>query len=134
MAATPSINKSKLPYGSWPSPISTETILASAVSLADVHVGPNNALLWIEGRPEEKGRNALVYRGKVQSEVLPDTIWNARTRVHEYGGVSTCFAGEDIVMSTVEGPLVKVMKEGEGWSVPEQVSPGEFVEGPPVSP
>ena len=38
---------------------------------------------WIEGRPAEGGRQVIVsaHRG----DLLP-APWNARTRVHEYGG------------------------------------------------
>lgn len=42
---------------------------------------------WLEGRPTEGGRNALVRSGDDgrTSEVTPPTF-NVRTRVHEYGG------------------------------------------------
>ena len=74
--------KIPLPYGAWPSPLSTDLVLASAIALGDNYVGPK-ALVWTEQRPEQGGRNALVSRidGKVQ-EVLQDEKWNARTRVH----------------------------------------------------
>jgi dipeptidyl aminopeptidase/acylaminoacyl peptidase len=44
---------------------------------------------WQEGRPEEGGRVTIVHRaaGGKLADVLP-APWNARTRVHEYGGLS----------------------------------------------
>ena len=46
-------------------------------------------LWWQEGRPEEGGRITVVHRGAdgKQRALLP-APWNARTRVHEYGGLS----------------------------------------------
>jgi dipeptidyl aminopeptidase/acylaminoacyl peptidase len=43
-------------------------------------------LYWLEGRPEEGGRQVVVrWRGGGIEEVTPPTV-NVRTRVHEYGG------------------------------------------------
>jgi dipeptidyl aminopeptidase/acylaminoacyl peptidase len=44
---------------------------------------------WQEGRPEEGGRVTVMHRGSGgrQNELLP-APWSARTRVHEYGGLS----------------------------------------------
>jgi dipeptidyl aminopeptidase/acylaminoacyl peptidase len=44
---------------------------------------------WQEGRPEEGGRVTVVHRaaGGKLGDVLP-APWNARSRVHEYGGLS----------------------------------------------
>ena len=46
-----------------------------------------DTLYWIERRPLEGGRNAIVRRAPdgTLSEALP-MPYNARTRVHEYGG------------------------------------------------
>ena len=44
---------------------------------------------WQEGRPEEGGRVTVVHRaaGGKLTDLLP-APWNARSRVHEYGGLS----------------------------------------------
>jgi dipeptidyl aminopeptidase/acylaminoacyl peptidase len=44
---------------------------------------------WQEGRPAEGGRVTVVHRapGGIVTDVLP-APWSARTRVHEYGGLS----------------------------------------------
>ncbi len=75
-----------LPYGSWPTPITSEVVVAQAVRLAEVRVD-DGAVIWSEGRPAEAGRTALVRREADGSltELLPENL-NARTAVHEYGG------------------------------------------------
>jgi dipeptidyl aminopeptidase/acylaminoacyl peptidase len=74
-----------LPYGSWPTPITSEVVVNKAVRLAEAHVD-GDAVIWSESRPAERGRTALVRaRGEAREELLPADL-NARTAVHEYGG------------------------------------------------
>ncbi|HLY50711.1 MAG TPA: prolyl oligopeptidase family serine peptidase [Solirubrobacteraceae bacterium] len=78
--------KQVLPYGSWPTPITSSVVVARAITVAELRVDGEH-LIWSEGRPAEAGRTALVRRGPGGSveELLPD-VYNARTAVHEYGG------------------------------------------------
>ena len=48
-----------VPYGAWPSPITAESLTASSVRLSSVALAGGRAW-WLEGRPEEGGRNVLV--------------------------------------------------------------------------
>jgi dipeptidyl aminopeptidase/acylaminoacyl peptidase len=75
-----------LPYGSWPTPITSEVVVAQAVKLSELHVDGKD-VIWSEGRPAEAGRTALVRRapGGELTELVPEGF-NARTAVHEYGG------------------------------------------------
>jgi hypothetical protein len=74
-----------LPYGSWPSPISADLITAGVTGLAAL-TSNDEALFWIESRPDEGGRNTvLMYRDGVKTELTP-APFNVRSRVHEYGG------------------------------------------------
>jgi len=76
------------PYGEWPSPISGADVARMQVSLAfPTMVG--TSVWWQEGRPAEGGRQAVVCLDPdgTRREMLP-MPWNARTRVHEYGGKS----------------------------------------------
>ncbi|KPV73831.1 uncharacterized protein RHOBADRAFT_54426 [Rhodotorula graminis WP1] len=126
------MTKTHAPFGSWPSPITTDLVLSSAVSLGDLVVSPTSrALAWTEGRPEEKGRSALVFQqlGGKQDQVLPDPKWNARTRVHEYGGAPWTFESDkSIIFSSFEGPAYRVERGDDGaWSQPEQFTPESSV-------
>jgi dipeptidyl aminopeptidase/acylaminoacyl peptidase len=75
-------------YGSWKSPITSDLIVAQSISLSDVCLDGEH-LYWLEGRPQDQGRNVVVRAG---SDGRPTDItpppYNARTRVHEYGGGS----------------------------------------------
>jgi dipeptidyl aminopeptidase/acylaminoacyl peptidase len=75
-----------LPHGSWPTPITSALVVRSAARPAAVAVDGDD-VWWGEFRPGEGGRTAVVRRSPdgVAADVLP-APWNARTRVHEYGG------------------------------------------------
>jgi dipeptidyl aminopeptidase/acylaminoacyl peptidase len=75
-------------FGAWPSPITAADVATGRVRLTFPSVIGEN-MWWQEGRPEEGGRITIVHcgvDGKPRS-LLP-APWNARTRVHEYGGLS----------------------------------------------
>ncbi len=78
--------ESALPFGSWPTPITSRVVVARAVGLSEAQVDGGD-VLWSESRPAEGGRTALVRRASDGStaELLPED-GNARTAVHEYGG------------------------------------------------
>jgi dipeptidyl aminopeptidase/acylaminoacyl peptidase len=74
------------PYGSWKSPISSQLVAAETIRLGQVVLDGEN-IYWNEMRPAEEGRNVIVRRtpdGKT-SDMTPSPF-DARTRVHEYGG------------------------------------------------
>src|ERR1700712_5914344 len=79
---------STVPPGSWRSPISADLAVTAGRTLEAVaFAGPQ--VWWSEGRPAEAGRVCVCTTdssGQVQ-DLLP-TPWNARTRVHEYGGTA----------------------------------------------
>ncbi|GHO53309.1 S9 family peptidase [Ktedonobacter robiniae] len=74
------------PYGAWASPITTDMIVAKAVRRGQVQVQGQDTY-WLEVRPEEGGRGVIVCQGAdgVTQDITP-APFNARTRVHEYGG------------------------------------------------
>ncbi|MCZ7571637.1 MAG: S9 family peptidase [Ardenticatenaceae bacterium] len=74
------------PYGSWKSPITSDLIVAETVGLGQI-VLDGRDVYWLELRPTEGGRIVIVRRtpdGQT-TDVTPPPF-NARTRVHEYGG------------------------------------------------
>jgi dipeptidyl aminopeptidase/acylaminoacyl peptidase len=82
-----------LPYGSWPTPITSELVVRAAARLGEVVVDGDD-VWWAEGRPSEGGRTVLVrqHPDGTTTDLLPPP-WNARTRVHEYGGGGWTVAG-----------------------------------------
>jgi dipeptidyl aminopeptidase/acylaminoacyl peptidase len=74
------------PYGSWRSPITADAIVAGVIGLGQIQLDGDD-IYWIEQRPAEAGRNVVVRRraGETIEDVTPPD-YNARTRVHEYGG------------------------------------------------
>ena len=78
----------RVPYGAWPSPITAADVARGRLRIAFPTV-IGGEVWWQEGRPEEGGRVTVVHRaaGGKLADVLP-APWNARSRVHEYGGLS----------------------------------------------
>ncbi|GIV85529.1 MAG: peptidase [Candidatus Roseilinea sp.] len=73
------------PYGTWKSRITADAIARRSVSMGQVTCC-GEAVYWVESRPAEGGRYALVrWRNGFIEEVTP-AWFNVRTRVHEYGG------------------------------------------------
>jgi dipeptidyl aminopeptidase/acylaminoacyl peptidase len=74
------------PFGSWKSPITSELIVSGSIRLGDLAIDGDD-VYWQESRPQDAGRYVIVRRTPdgVASDVNP-APFNARTRVHEYGG------------------------------------------------
>lgn len=74
------------PFGSWASPITSELIVAGTVRLGDI-VLDSGDIYWQESRPTDAGRYTIV---RLTSDGTTSDVnrapFNARTRVHEYGG------------------------------------------------
>ncbi|MBA3736684.1 MAG: S9 family peptidase [Actinobacteria bacterium] len=91
------------PYGSWPSPITTD-LLASEGGVGFGYLDiDESGVYWTESRPQENGRSALVFRphdGEPVDVVPPD--FNVRTRVHEYGGGSWFRDGSTVFCSNFD--------------------------------
>lgn len=86
MRGGPPLAKQTAPYGSWKSPITSDLIVKGSIRFEQVFVD-SLYTYWIESRPAENGRSVVMRRasdGKVE-ELTPQP-YNARTRVHEYGG------------------------------------------------
>ncbi|RKU05680.1 peptidase [Candidatus Poribacteria bacterium] len=76
------------PYGSWKSPISADLISTEGRRIIEA-VADGEDIYWIEMRPAEGGRYVIVRRspdGQTTDVIL--SPFNARTRVHEYGGAA----------------------------------------------
>ena len=75
------------PYGSWISPITSAAVAAASVRYGDSIEVDGGDAYWVESRPSEGGRSAIVRctPDGIRSEPAP-SHFNARSRVHEYGG------------------------------------------------
>lgn len=74
------------PYGSWTSPFTADLVASRSIQLGQIDLD-GDTIFWIEQRPLEGGRNVIALRtpdGRT-TDVTP-APFNARTRVHEYGG------------------------------------------------
>lgn len=100
------------PCGSWKSSITADQIARGAVRLA----GPrffSGGIAWLESRPAEKGRFALV-GGKpgTSPRDLLESRFNIRSTVNEYGGGAwTVGGGRIIFVNHPDGNLYKLSSE-----------------------
>ncbi len=84
------------PYGSWPTPVTSELVVRAAAGLGGVSLD-GDTVTWSEARPEESGRIQLVQRtgNGPAVDLLPEG-YNARTAAHEYGGGAWWTAGPTV--------------------------------------
>jgi dipeptidyl aminopeptidase/acylaminoacyl peptidase len=87
------------PFGSWASPFKIERLTDRVVFLSEAR-GIDGVRWWVEGRPDEGGRQVLVRRALdgTLTRLTPEGF-NARSRVHEYGGAAVLISGDLIVVS-----------------------------------
>lgn len=76
--------------GSWPSPLSAADVARDGTAYASVALsGDGRTAWWLERRPAEGGRGAVLRRTGTHPAVEVGPGFDARTRFHEYGGL--CF-------------------------------------------
>lgn len=111
-----------LPWGTWPSPLTPESMAAGQVSIDEVRPDGANTW-WLEGRPLEGGRQALV-RHDGATGTLTDVLaepWNVRSRVHEYGGGAYAVRAGRVVFTHFADNRLYVLDPGE--STPRALTP-----------
>jgi dipeptidyl aminopeptidase/acylaminoacyl peptidase len=108
-----------LPYGTWPSPISSALVAEAGVGL-DAPAFDRGDLYWLELRPKEGGRYVLVRRrsdGRTH-DVTPKGM-SVRTRLHEYGGVAYLVRDGVVFFANDEDQRVyRQPVDGDGSPVP----------------
>jgi dipeptidyl aminopeptidase/acylaminoacyl peptidase len=116
-------------HGEWPSPITGADVARMRVGLS-FPVITGSHVWWQEARPSEGGRLAVVRQGPDGAcrDLLP-APWNARTRVHEYGGRSYLPLPDGFVFANfADQRLYRCLTTGPGaGSGPEPLTapPGE---------
>ena len=115
------------PYGTWTSSLDADTV-ASIPSFAFASAsiaGP--CVRWLEARPSEGGRQALVewVDGAIR-ELTPEGF-NVRTRVHEYGGGACWFHAETAFCSSfADGRLYRIEARTATPVTPEPPEPSSL--------
>jgi len=107
-------------YGSWKSPITADIVAGGEVALEQLRIDGDD-IYWIERRAQEGGRKVIVRRssdGRV-TDVTP-VGFNARTRVHEYGGGDYAVSNGTVVFSNFADQRLYVQEIG---SEPKPLTP-----------
>ncbi len=102
------------PHGSWKSPITSNLIVSSTISLGSVAVDGKD-VYWLEGRPLEGGRQVLVRRRPegTTEDVTPPPYY-VRSRVHEYGGSAYAVKGGVVYFTNFADQLLYRVRPGAG--------------------
>ena len=100
------------PYGSWKSPITADVVAAGEVGLEQVRLDGVD-VYWIERRSQEGGRKVIVHRSPdgLAADITP-VGFNARTRVHEYGGGDYAVSNGTIIFSNFADQRLNVQRPG----------------------
>jgi dipeptidyl aminopeptidase/acylaminoacyl peptidase len=112
-------------FGSWESPITAALVASHGVRLAEVTTW-NDAVCWLEGRPSEGGRIVPVrWQGGATTDLIP-AGFNARSRVHEYGGGVYALHGESVYFTSFADGRIYRCESGRLGVSPAPLTP----EGP----
>jgi dipeptidyl aminopeptidase/acylaminoacyl peptidase len=100
------------PYGTWPSPVTTELVTSGTASLASPRLD-QDTLYWLESRPDQGGRVDLLRR-RVDgaTERVTSDEFNVRSRVHEYGGGAYAVGGGVVVFSHFADNRLYLVRDG----------------------
>lgn len=94
--------KQTAPYGSWRSPITSELMVKGTIRFEQVLIDGSDTY-WMESRPTEGGRSVVMRRTADGSvEELTPQPYNARDRVHEYGGGAVAITGGIVYFSNFD--------------------------------
>src|SRR4051812_20361022 len=109
-----------VPYGSWKSPITSDLIVKGSIGVGQVALDGED-LYWSEMRPSEGGRSCIVRRTPdgTTRDMTP-RAFNARTRVHEYGGGDYSVSNDTIYFSNFADQR---LYRQAGGSEPEPLTP-----------
>ncbi|KAG7447656.1 alpha beta-hydrolase [Guyanagaster necrorhizus] len=111
----------RAPYGTWKSPINAKLISEADLSVEDLLVDDITRNLYVlESRPSEGGRNAIV--SATDNQDIYGASWNARSRIHEYGGApALAYDGRVYFSNIMDGRVYEV--DATKRSIPTAVTP-----------
>ena len=91
----------QVPFGAWPSPITAAQVVGGRIKVAFPSV-IGSTVWWQEDQPDDGGRRTVLRQNAdgVTTMLLP-APWSARSRVHEYGGVSYLPVASEVAVATL---------------------------------
>jgi len=101
------------PYGSWKSPVTSDIVASGVTRLGQIEIEGGD-IYWSEMRPSEAGRYVVV-KYSPDGEIIDvnPPPFNARTRVHEYGGGSYKVNNDTVYFTDFKDQRIYKMKLGE---------------------
>jgi len=111
-------------YGTWKSPISSDLIVSNMVRMGKVCLDGDTSY-WLETRPEEGGRDMVSSSRNDQITDVTPLPFNARTRVHEFGGGSfSAFDGQIFFSNLIDQRIYVQSRDSNGkFSEPSPLTP-----------
>ncbi len=110
------------PYGSWKSPIGSDAVARAGRWRFSQVAYESGAVYWLESRSREGGRNVVVRKEGHEDPVdVTPPGFNARSRVHEYGGGAYFVHGPTVFFSNYEDQRL-YRQEGPGGA-PRAITP-----------
>ena len=101
------------PYGSWRTPFTSQTLVERMVRISDVKLD-NDEVFWVEMRPEEEGRCAIMRRDRRgKNHNLVPKPFSARTLVYEMGGAPYGIEGGDVLFVNMADQRLHVSSRGK---------------------
>ncbi|HEX7228027.1 MAG TPA: S9 family peptidase, partial [Candidatus Binatia bacterium] len=100
------------PFGSWKSPVTADLVARGEVGLEQVKIDGDD-LYWIERRAQEGGRKVVVRHSSDGTIVdVTPLRFNARTRVHEYGGGDFAVSDGTVVFANFADQRLYIQRAG----------------------
>jgi dipeptidyl aminopeptidase/acylaminoacyl peptidase len=109
------------PYGGWSSPVTAASLAQGAIALSDLRVFAGQPY-WLESRPDEGGRLVVMTLAGEVRQLSPEGF-NARTRVHEYGGAPFVVGPDGLWFSHFRD---QKMYRQRGEAAPEPMTPDGY--------
>ena len=117
-------NKKIATPGTWVSSISAEMVASSSPRLAEPYIDEQR-IFWLQTRPEEAGRNAIMMYHNGQSQcILPHPL-SAKSKVHEYGGGSYTVNDNMLYFVLAEDQQIYRAKISDQSFTPEKLTTNE---------
>ncbi|PWN45390.1 hypothetical protein IE81DRAFT_320139 [Ceraceosorus guamensis] len=130
------------PYGLWESPVTSDLLTQANISFGDVVVLPRakaeskGKVAYVENRPYESGRSAVIYRsfdlplktpgdGEQEGEEGEDLTqgkYSAQCGIHEYGGGAAGLGPSSTTQGKAAAPIIFTQAKSNGVFL---VAPGE---------